>query len=263
MLQQKYNGAGVVQQGDCIELMKVLPNQCIHLILCDLPYGTTQCKWDSVIDTDALWEQYRRLITPDGAIVLTAVQPFTTTLILSNREWYKYEWIWVKSRASGFMNAKLKPMNRHESVLVFSPGTTANKSDRLMKYRPQDLVRIDKTRSGKRTSKNDSDGHRLCRDSHKEVMVQEFSCYPSTILEFPSVSRGIHPTQKPVELFEYLIRTYTDEGDVVMDNCSGSGTTAIAALRANRKFVCMELNMEYYTQTLSRIDKHYAETVPW
>jgi len=264
MIQKVITGTGVVQQGDCLELMPLLPDHCINLILCDLPYGTTQCHWDSIIDLAQLWAQYRRLLTPDGAVVLTATQPFTTTLIQSNREWYKYEWIWVKSRSAGFMNAKNMPLTKHEHVLVFSPATTSNGSLNRMKYNPQDLIPLNKMVRGRSSNtKKDLEGHRYNRASHKAEVFQEFTGYPTSILEFASVGKSTHPTQKPVELFEYLIRSYTNGDEVVLDNCSGSGTTAMAAIKAGRRFICMEQDLNYYEASLNRIEQHYADTPPW
>ena len=261
MIQKVFAGTGLVQHGDCLDLMPLLPAHGINLILCDLPYGTTMCRWDSVIDPARLWEQYKRLLTPDGAVVLTATQPFTTTLIQSNREWYKYEWIWVKSRSGGFMNAKNMPLTKHEHVLVFSPGTTSNGSKNRMKYNPQGLIALNKTVRGRSNNKEkDSEGHHYGRASHKAEVFQEFTGYPTSILEFASAGKPIHPTQKPVDMFEYLIRAYTNENEVVLDNCSGSGTTAIAAIKAGRRFICMEKEQSYFEASITRIEQYYADS---
>nr|WP_062410923.1 site-specific DNA-methyltransferase [Paenibacillus naphthalenovorans] len=243
---------------DCLEGMKLIPNESIDIILCDLPYGTTEAKWDSIIPIDKLWIQYERIIKPDGAIVLTASQPFTTKLIQSNYGLFKYEWIWVKSKPTGFINAKNAPLKKHENVLVFSKGATANRSPRNMKYFPQDLKPLGK----KKKSKNNPDdifGTRPSRNN--DGYVQEFTGYPDSILEFASESKTVHPTQKPLALFEYLIKTYTNEGDIVLDNCMGSGTTAVAALKNNRKFIGFETESKYIEVANKRIDSIYNEIV--
>jgi site-specific DNA-methyltransferase (adenine-specific) len=228
---------------DCIEGMKELPDASIDMILCDLPYGTTQCKWDVIIPFDALWEQYHRIIKPHGAIVLTASQPFTSLLVSSNIKNYRYSWVYEKSKATGYLNAKKRPLVAHEDVLVFSKKTVCyypqmtqgepyNKGTAL---RPTDVYGSQKVT----TVKND-DGLR----------------YPRTVQYFKTAeSEGsvIHPTQKPVRLFEYLIKTYTNEDNIVLDNCMGSGTTAIACLNTNRVFVGYETDPTYAENIENRI----------
>jgi site-specific DNA-methyltransferase (adenine-specific) len=228
-----------IHQGDCLELMKQIDDKSVDMILCDLPYGTTACKWDTIIPFDKLWEQYKRIIKDNGAIVLTASQPFTSALIMSNIEWFKCEWIWQKTRFSNQMLAKFQPLKIHENVLIFSNGRT--------NYYPQGLVRVDKiTKQGKKVTDNVGGGER------KTEYYQDFGNYPKSIQLFKNET-GLHPTQKPVELFEYLIRTYSNEGDIVLDNCVGSGTTAIACINTNRNFIGMEKEESYIEICNNRI----------
>jgi site-specific DNA-methyltransferase (adenine-specific) len=244
---------------DCLEGMKKIKDKSVDMILCDLPYGTTDCKWDSIIPLEKLWEQYERIVKDDGAIVLTATQPFASLLVSSNLKLFKYDWIWEKDQGSNFINVKNEPLKKHESVLVFSKGTIANKSKRRMKYNPQGLIscEIKKTNANKRKDggylgerENFSDGE----------YKQEFKNYPSTILKYKR-DRGLHPTQKPVEMFEYLIRTYTEPGAVVLDNCMGSGTTAVACVRSGRNFIGFENDTEhgYYETAMQRIKEVWHE----
>lgn len=239
-----------IYQRDCLEGMRDIPDKTVDMILCDLPYGTTASKWDSIIPANDLWEQYERVIKDDGAIVLTASGQFTHKLIESNFKLYKYKWIWIKSKKGNFVNAKNRPMTNFEEVLVFSKGGTANGSKIKMKYFPQGLIPTYKVSKDNGTRFGTMAGK---RPSHKKVTVQKWTNYPSDVLYFDSVGKPQHPTQKPVELFEYLIRTYTNEGEVVLDNCMGSGTTAVAALRSNRKFIGFELEPEYVEIANKRI----------
>lgn len=238
---------------DCLEGMKRIPDKSVDMILCDLPYGTTACKWDTIIPFEPLWEQYERVIKDNGAIVLFGSQPFTSTLIGSNLKLFKYEWVWNKSRPTDFPNANNKPMKKHENVLVFSKGTTANGSNRKMKYNPQGLV--EKERKVKRTSR----GFQGERKNQKDEYVSLFTNYPSSQLNFSSEGKTIHPTQKPVPLFEYLIRTYTNENETILDNCMGSGTTAVACINTNRNFIGFELDETYHSLANERIAKHLLE----
>ena len=226
--------------GDCLEVMPTIPDKSIDMILCDLPYGTTACKWDTVIPFVPLWENYRRLIKDSGAVVLTASQPFTSMLVMSNVKMFKYEWIWEKNKASDFINANYRTMKIHENILVFSPGNAAPKCTNKMQYNPQGLILKDgvKTRRG-------SLGIGRDRDSQQGQYVSKATSYPTSILKISGESNTIHPTQKPVALFEYLIKTYTNEGDLVLDNCIGSGTTAVACKNLNRHFIGIELSQEY------------------
>jgi site-specific DNA-methyltransferase (adenine-specific) len=226
------------------------------MILCDLPYGMTACAWDSVIPLEALWAHYRRIVKSRGAIVLAAVQPFTTTLIASNREWFKYVWAWKKTRPSDAMNAKNKPMRLHEDIIVFSPGTTANKSSRRMVYNPQGLV-YKPTRHFRPNPTFKAGGVVGTRPSHithTTGFVREYEHYPSSVLEFPNPNNdSLHPTQKPVALFAYLVRTYTNPGDLVLDNCIGSGTTAVACMQEGRRCLGIEKDPTFYAQACERV----------
>lgn len=246
-----------ILQGDCLELMKDIPNGSIDMILCDLPYGTTACKWDTIIPFDKLWEQYERIIKPSGAIVLTASQPFTSALVMSNPKMFKYQWVWVKTKKTGFTNGKNRPLTQHEDLLVFSKANVANGSKLMMKYNPQGLLPLNKIRKGdKNKSDGDFNGQKYYRPSQSKDYIQEFTNYPTTVLNIPSEGKILHPTQKPIELFEYLIKTYTNENDLVLDNTAGSGTTAIACLNTNRHFIVMEQDQKYYEIMCNRIEKH-------
>ena len=230
---------------DCLEGMKRIPDGSIDMILCDLPYGTTACKWDTIIPFEALWEQYERIIKDNGAIVLTAAQPFTSALVMSNPKMFKYSWIWDKVKPSGFQVAKYRPMMRQEDVLVFGKGR--------INYNPIMTLR-EKVKTSRIYSSSDSNPLKN-NDGKNRTYTHK---YPQSILTFSNaVQKGkVHPTQKPVMLFEYLIKTYTDEGETVLDNCMGSGTTAIACLNTERNFIGFELNEEYYNMSLKRISEN-------
>lgn len=220
--------------------MKLIADASVDMILCDLPYGTTQNEWDSVIPLEPLWEQYNRIIRPHGAIVLTASQPFTSVLVYSCVAAFRYEWIWRKNNVTGHLNAKRMPMKEHESVLTFCFGTAP--------YNPQGLQPHFKTtrRGGNGTNYGKSGNQNF----------QEWTNYPRSVLEFDYDSPKLHPTQKPVALFEYLIRTYTTPGELVLDNCMGSGTTAIACINADRRYIGFELDAGYHDAAIRRIENH-------
>lgn len=209
--------------------------------MCDLPYGTTQNKWDSIIPLELLWEQYERVIKDNGAIVLTAQTPFDKVLGVSNLKHLRYEWIWKKSKPTGHLNAKKMPLKEHENVLVFYK--------KLPIYNCLNLKVAGKV--VKRTNKGNY-------GKSDKTTIQEFSGYPRSVLEYQSVisKSQIHQTQKPVALFEYLIKTYTNEGETVLDNCMGSGTAAIAAINTNRNFIGFELDETYHKLSLERIENH-------
>jgi len=225
-------------QGDCLIEMPKIPDKSIDMILCDLPYGTTACKWDTIIPFEPLWEQYKRIIKDNGAIVLTASQPFTSALVMSNPAQFKYSWIWDKKLATGHLNAKRMPMKKHEDILVFYSGVAL--------YNPQLIKRQEGKRTNKGTGKiqglNDS-AYGIRKDSSGEYDFRQ----PTSILEISNADRTkrLHPTQKPVALFEYLIKTYTNEGDLVLDNCAGSGTTGVACKNLNRNYILIEKEPEY------------------
>lgn len=233
--------------------MKEIPDESVDMILCDLPYGTTACKWDSVIPYEPLWLQYERVIKKHGAIVLFCQQPFTSFLICSNPSKFKYMWYWKKPRPSGFTNAKLKPLKDIEEIAVFSSGTTANKSPNNMPYYPQGLKKVDKEWSRPKRY-GDGSGVNPSRESHQLNRIIEYEGYPRQILEYPNHNgKLLHPTQKPVELCEYLINTYSSAGEIVLDNCMGSGSTGVAALNTNRRFIGIELNTTYSGIATDRI----------
>lgn len=243
--------------GDCLEIMKSIPTSSVDMILCDLPYGTTACSWDSIIPFNLLWDEYRRIITPIGAIVLTASQPFTSALIMSNVEWFKYAWVWEKTRATGHVHSKNKPMKSHEDVCVFSPGTTvhASQSTRRMTYNPQGTITVDKESFRPSRGKSGSDVTCSLRPSHKETLHQTVSNFPRSVLKIASEHNvgAFHPTQKPLELMEYMVKTYTEEDMTVLDNCMGSGTTGVACKNLGRKFIGIELDETYFNIAKNRI----------
>ncbi|MGG0890285.1 DNA-methyltransferase [Cytobacillus horneckiae] len=231
---------------DCLKGMELIPDGTVDLILCDLPYGTTNCKWDSIIPFDKLWEQYKRVIKENGAIVLTASQPFTTKLIDSNIKWFRYEWIWKKgNHVTGFPNANRMPLKNHENVCVFYK--------KLPTYNPQGLLKIE-PRKVKRNPSMKVLGER--NYTLKKTHYVKYKNFPKSVVEFPRDSKTFHPTQKPVALFEYIIKTYTNEGETVLDNCMGGFTTAIAADNTNRKWIGFELEEEYCELGLERINKN-------
>jgi site-specific DNA-methyltransferase (adenine-specific) len=243
--------------GDCLELMKYIPDKSIDMILCDLPYGTTACNWDTIIPFEPLWEQYKRIIKDNGAIVLTASQPFTSALVMSNLGMFKYSWIYKKRCASNFAQAKYAPMKEHEDVLVFANGK--------VNYYP---IKEERQGSGKeraryaysdksRHASGDFVGNIKGEYDKENDSGNDEMRYPSSVQEFnnrASGDRGFHPTQKPVALCEYLIKTYTNEGDTVLDNCIGSGTTAIACINTNRNFIGIEKELKYFEIAKKRIE---------
>ena len=247
--------------GDCIERMKEIPDDSVNLILCDLPYGTTKCKWDTFIDMNLLWEQYRRILKkPTGVVVLFGQQPFTSMLISSNYEWYKYNFIWKKNRTTQFLLANYRPMKCTEDIAVFSPGgaAAASRHKGNMTYNPQGLVpvNIKKKNSEKRIGKMLNQSHHLGPNNKligDSEYTQKFTNYPSELIEFDVESDTIHETQKPIKLIEYLILTYSNENDIVLDNTMGSGTTGVGCVNTNRNFIGIELNEKYFKLSKSRI----------
>ena len=245
--------------GDCLEVMKEIPDGSIDMVLCDLPYGTTQSKWDKPLDTDDLWSEYGRIIRGNGVIVLFGAEPFASKMRLSNPILYKYDWIWVKNNAVGFMNAKLKPMPMYECIMVFSRGKTSNCNPNNMPYYPQGLKPYGKIqRSGNKPGK-DNTYWRPSNTSDKGGRIQEFTNYPRNVLYFDKVQKAVHPTEKPVALLEYLIQTYTNEGETVLDNCMGSGSTGVAAVNTGRNFIGIELDPEYFAIAKQRIERNTAQ----
>jgi DNA modification methylase len=235
-------------KGDCLEVMKEIPSKSIDAIICDLPYGTTNCKWDAIIPFDKLWTEYERIIKDNGAIVLTASQPFTSALIMSNTNIFKYEWIWQKSHATGHLNSKKQPLRQHENICVFYK--------KQCTYNPQ---MIDKTYLDKRTKSGadvDADVYNKFNKVERQIPVTKG--YPKTIQYFATPFKGgeggKHPTQKPISLMEYLIKTYTNEDDVVLDNTMGSGSTMVACQNTNRNGIGIEMDDKYFEVAKKRIE---------
>lgn len=254
MEEQKEYGINVNRSsehlGDCLELMQYIPDASIDMILCDLPYKVTGLKWDSFIDLNEMWKEYERIISNKGAIVLTSMQPFTTELIMSNKKLFKYSIVWDKVKPGNFLTAKLKPMQSHEDILIFSKGFTANGSDKNMNYYP-----IKEKREKTRIYKKEKDSDIYARKNTKSIEYKTDFKYPKSIIKISNANQRnkIHPTQKPTELFKYLIKTYTKENEIVLDNTAGSFTTAIACLETNRKYIVMEKEKEYYNKGIKRI----------
>lgn len=227
-------------QGDCLELMKDIPDKSIDLILCDLPYGTTRNKWDAIIPFDKLWTQYNRIIKDNGAILLFSQMPFGANLIMSNPKMFRYEWIWEKDNATGFLNAKKMPLKIHENILVFYK--------HLPTYNPQ-------MRTGFKPYKTVQGRHSSNYGDYEQGHITESNGerYPIDIIKF-NKENGLHPTQKPVALLEYLVKTYTNEGDTVLDNCMGSGSTGVACKNTNREFIGIELDEKYFEIARNRLE---------
>ena len=221
--------------GDCLERMKEIPDGSVDMILTDLPYGTTQNKWDSVIPFEPLWEQYERVIRSGGAIVLTAAQPFTSSLVMSNIKMFKYSLVWEKSKPTGHLNAKKQPMRKHEDILLFY--------GKQCTYNPQGL-----TDTHAVVSRTNRGNYGEC----SKTTVQTKTGYPTSILKYPT-ENGVHPTQKPLALMEYLIKTYSNLDEVILDSCMGSGTTGVAAVNSGRGFIGIEMDEGYFNIAEERI----------
>ncbi|PTT76603.1 hypothetical protein DBR41_25070, partial [Pseudomonas sp. HMWF010] len=272
--------------GDCLEVLPTLPDRSISAVIADLPYSLTNLEWDEAIPLEPLWEQFRRVLKPTGAVILTASQPFTAELVMSNPEWFKEALVWEKSRATGFLQASKRHLKKHEDVLVFSPGTIVSgrghQIARNMTFNPQGLVELERpVRSGggivKGGTLSDSGGQNTLSPIYRPCYIkpntkrngepdtfngkpitgdgrnQTHTNYPKSILRFPSEFRPVHPTQKPLELMRYLVRTFTNEGDTVLDCCFGSGTTAVAAVMEGRRFVGVEKDAGYFELAQERL----------
>lgn len=245
-----------IHNADCLEQMKYIEDKSIDLILCDLPYGTTNCAWDIIIPFDKLWEHYNRIIKDDGVIVLFGSEPFTSLVVTSQIDLYKYSWVWVKNRATGHMLSKVKPMKKHEDICVFSKGTLDNrgKAANIIRYYPQGTLSTsgDTYRVRKNNATDTVFGERM---SYHSTPIERTN-YPDDILYFDIEMREnrVHPTQKPVALLEYLIKTYTNENDVVLDNCMGSGSTGVACKNTNRKFIGIEKDPKYFAIAEQRLN---------
>ena len=236
-------------KGDCLELMKSIPDGSIDAIITDPPYGTTACKWDSVIPFGLMWEQLNRIIKPNGAIVLFGSEPFSSALRMSNIKNYKYDWIWEKSRVSHFAQAPYRPLTVTENIVVFSSGGTSKNAKIRMKYNPQGLIDCDITCKGKGHSDHRPSG--VVQKDYKQTKTG----YPKQILKFASDKATSHPTQKPVDLMEYLIKTYTNETETVLDFTMGSGSTGVACVNTFRKFIGIEMDDNYFNIATKRIEE--------
>ncbi len=250
-----------LRQGDCLEVMRDIPDKSIDMILCDLPYGTTACKWDEIIPFEPLWEQYERIIKDNGAIVLFGSQPFTSNLVMSNIKNYRYDWIWHKNSSGSFATAKKMPMKYHENISVFYK--------KLPTYNPQfqpyaksvgerfnDGEKVNRKKQFNNSTNSLQGG--LSFEGTQPIDTKRGK-YPESVQFFKSEhnanGKRLHPTQKPVALMEYLIKTYTNEGETVLDNCMGSGTTGVACVRTNRNFIGIELDETYFNIAKERIEK--------
>jgi site-specific DNA-methyltransferase (adenine-specific) len=244
-------------QGDCLEKMKLIPDGSVDMVMCDLPYGTTACKWDSVIPFEPLWDAYRRVCKKNAAIVLTASQPFTSALVMSNLEMFSHELIWDKGRGNEPALAKLRPQKAHETVLVFSPTGKNPNYYPIMEERPEGPIVI---------AGNYSNGGQGILSGSGVVKKTYTHRYPKSVLNFTNSNQRdkVHPTQKPVALMEYLIKTYTNEGETVLDNTMGSGTTGVACMNINRRFIGIERDDKYFEIARGRIEaahKSYFENL--
>ena len=238
----------ILYNGDCLEVMKQIQDKSIDMILCDLPYGTTACKWDVVIPFAPLWDQYKRIVKNNGAIALFASQPFSSKLLCSNIKGFKHEWIWRKEKGVGFQVAKYRPMQEHEHILVFT------RNGERVNYYPIKEKREKIIKSKGARSKSGS-----CPLAH--ISEQNYiydTKYPTSIINFKRDKEKIHPTQKPVALLEYLIKTYTNDGETVLDNCMGSGSTGVACMNTGRNFIGIELDTNYFNIAESRINEAFS-----
>lgn len=232
-----------LMNGDCLELMKDIPNGSVDMILADPPYGTTACKWDSIIPLEPMWEQLKRIIKPNGAIVMTASQPFTTTLIASNMKMFKYCWVWDKGQGTGFLNSKKQPLRKYEDILVFYRKQCTYNPQMRLGFKPY------KCKQGDTKTENYGNQTGAITESNGER-------YPLNIINFKRDKSKSHPTQKPVALMEYLIKTYTNEGETVLDFTMGSGTTGVACKNLDRSFIGIELDYHYYQVAKQRIENN-------
>ena len=238
-----------LHHGDCLKILPTLSDNSVDMLLVDLPYGTTACKWDSIIPLDKLWEQYNRICKQNAAMVFTAAQPFTTVLASSNIKNFKYEWIWEKPQGTNPMNSKVMPLKSHENILVFyRKNPTYN--PQMWYSTPYSGFVSDSSKIGEVYGKQQS--------KHRDN--PEGSRFPKTVLKYKQ-EKGLHPTQKPVGLMEYLIKTYTNEGDIVLDNTMGSGTTGLACMNINRHFIGIESDKKYYNISKDRLNKPILEAL--
>ena len=246
---------------DALTLLRAMPAGSVDMVLTDPPYGVHEAEWDTAPDLKALWVEITRILKPRSAVVFTAVQPFTTDLIMSNRAWFKYCWVWSKTIAGDFFNAKNKPLRKHEDIVVFSNGTTANGSENKMQYYPQDVINEKKTHSRPYSSKFRREAEQIIstRPNWKESYESEQTNFPGSILHFAHGNNLTeHPNQKPVALFEYLIQTYTVQGALVIDPFGGSGTTAVSARDTGRDYITCDISTEYCDLMNRRLSQPYT-----
>ena len=245
------NSNYILYNGDCLNILPNIKSESIDLILCDLPYGTlkNRCKWDKIIPMDKLWNEYERIIKPNGVIVLFGSQPFSSLLISSNLNLFKYELIWDKKTGLGFLDSKFRPLKSHENILIFSKGGCSNGSKIPMTYNPQGLIPTNKKNSNSKSSILNSE------PKIRKNLNTKYTNYPKSIHTFTRVQNGLHPTAKSVPLLEYLIKTYSNENDTVLDNCMGSGSTGVASLNTNRRFIGIELDKNYFEVAKGEINK--------
>lgn len=257
-MEYKQIGDAVLINGDCLEVMLLLIEQGVKVdaVICDPPYGTTACKWDAVIPFDKMWDCLNKLIKEDGAVALFGSEPFSSKLRCSNLEMFKYDWYWLKSKPGNFLNCKNSPLKKIENIMVFSKGTCANGSNHLMNYYPQGLKLVNKKmKNNKRKIISKTTITERPSRRNNSIYNQEYTNYPNNLLEFNNELKPHHPTQKPVALIEYLIKTYTNEGDLVLDFTMGSGTTGVACRNLNRKFIGIELDKGYFDIACKRIEE--------
>jgi len=238
---------------DCLKAMQDIPDQSIDLVLTDLPYGTTPCKWDSVISFDLMWKQLKRLIKKESAILLFGTEPFSSTLRMSNLDWFKYDWIWEKQNGANFLVANYQPLKVHEIISVFGNAPTSYSKNKPMVYNPQETIGTPyKQKSGKQKTEKENS---TVRSKIDQVITENNGTRkPRTVIKFNTDKDKLHPTQKPIALLEYLIKTYTNEGDTVLDFTMGSGSTGVAAKNTNRQFIGIELDENYYKIAVERIN---------
>ncbi len=244
-------------QGDCLEIMPLIPDKSIDAIIADLPYGTTACKWDSVLPLDKLWKEYERIVKDDGAIVLFGSEPFSSVLRISKLNLFKYDWIWIKNTSSNFLQANYQPIKRHENISVFSKNNASfTKKGNKMKYYPilneNEKVYAERQNQSVKVGLNAWKGR--MSDNYEFKRNKNKGTFPKSVIEFAGkISNKNHPTEKPLELMEYLVKTYTNEGDMVLDNTMGSGTTCLGAKELNRKFIGIEKEAKYYDLAVARV----------
>jgi site-specific DNA-methyltransferase (adenine-specific) len=247
-----------ITHGDCLEILPKLPDKSVDAIICDLPYGEghTAHSWDCCLPLDKLWEQYERIIKDNGVIALFSAEPFTAKLICSNIDLYRYSWIWEKETPTGFLNVSYAPLKLTEDICIFSKGTVGSLSSNPIRYNPQGVIEVNKFKrnnpnSNWRANKGYESKHNKLNSD--ELYMQKYTNYPTNILKFNRDKKAFHPTQKPVGLLAYLIQTYSNEGELILDNCSGSGSLACACQQTKRDFICIEKNEEYYTKSIERL----------